>query len=132
MIKVELMRQEMRLPTPKHAKDTMDHIPHCFDYIRQGLMCNADTTLEKSIVVDGIIMRDVTGWDVQHECRDWDAIMKWSADRRTDNSKFIIPPYMGLYAGLQQWPDYPVEDPSAAKPLTGMSAAKEDEHEHHG
>lgn len=91
----------MRLPTPKYAHDNENHVPHCFEYIRQSIMCAADTTLEKSRIEDGKISRDVDGWGVEHECRDWDAVYQWSAKNRSDNTTLIVPPFLGLYAGLE-------------------------------
>ena len=44
------------------------HFPHCFDYLRQSLLCSGDLTLEYT----GI------GWDVEHLCKpskDIDAFM---------------------------------------------------------
>ena|ERR1700760_1216161 len=109
MIKVELTRQKMRLPTPKHAHEATDHIPHCFEYIRQGIMCAGDTTLEKSRIEDGEVTRDVDGWGVQHECRDWQAIYQWANENRSDNTTRIMPPWLGLYAGLQEEDQDPPE-----------------------
>lgn len=50
---------------------TDDHVSHCLDYVRQGLMCSADMTVEwprreqtgPSSVVDG--------WGVGHQCKSW-------------------------------------------------------------
>ena len=95
------MRQQMRLPAPKWAHRNANHIPHCFEYIRQGIMCSADTTLEKSRIEDGKITRDVDGWGAEHECRDLDAIYQWSTDNRSDNTTLIVPPFLRLYSGLE-------------------------------
>lgn len=48
-----------------------DHMAHCFDYLRQSLMCHGDMTLEwprtepdgRRVVVDG--------WGIEHQCKDW-------------------------------------------------------------
>jgi Mycotoxin biosynthesis protein UstYa len=69
-------------------------------------MCAADTTLEKSLVEDGEVRPDVDGWGVQHECRDWDAIHRWSVENRIDNATLIVPPFLGLYAGLHGDDEY--------------------------
>jgi hypothetical protein len=98
MIKVELKRQHMRLKNSENSKDVPDHIPHCFDYLRQSLMCKADTALEKSAIQEGKTVHDVTGWGVDHECRDWEAIMKWASEHRSDNSELIIPQDTGLHS----------------------------------
>lgn len=62
-----------------------EHIYHCFDYIRQAIMCNGDTTLERMRKVDGKLVRGVDGWGVEHECRDFDAIYAYAAAHRSRN-----------------------------------------------
>lgn len=47
------------------------HTAHCFDYIRQGLMCAADTSLEGTTDAG-------PGWGSTHECKDYDAVLKWA------------------------------------------------------
>ncbi len=64
---------------------TDEHIYHCFDYIRQKIMCNADTTVEKAKTVGGKIVRGVDGWGVAHECRSYDAIFEYAAAHRSQN-----------------------------------------------
>ncbi|KAI2614926.1 hypothetical protein GGR54DRAFT_324394 [Hypoxylon sp. NC1633] len=49
------------------------HVRHCIDYIRQALMCHADTNLEP-------IEEDVggaTGWASEHKCRDFARLRDW-------------------------------------------------------
>lgn len=64
---------------------TDEHIYHCFDYIRQAIMCNGDTTLERPRVVDGNVVRGVDGWGVTHECRDYGAIYSFAEEHRSSN-----------------------------------------------
>lgn len=52
-------------------KHQEDHVYHCFDYIRQALMCNADLTVEwPKTEADGRRIA-VDGWGVQHQCKNW-------------------------------------------------------------
>ena len=44
------------------------HAPHCIDWIRQELMCNADLTLNT-------MYQEMT---VPHRCRDFDGILDWT------------------------------------------------------
>ncbi|KAK5679722.1 hypothetical protein LTS10_007670 [Elasticomyces elasticus] len=54
-----------------------DHVYHCFDYIRQALMCAGDTTIEwPRTETDGSRFA-VDGWGITHECKDWSAIMEF-------------------------------------------------------
>lgn len=68
---------------------TEEHIYHCFDYIRQSIMCCGDTTLEKARTVGGELARGVDGWGVGHECRDYDAIYRYAAEHRSNNATGI-------------------------------------------
>ena len=52
--------------TPGVAK----HSAHCFDYIRQSIMCSADTSLEGNTEAG-------PGWGSKHECTDYDALLNW-------------------------------------------------------
>jgi len=52
--------------TPEVAK----HSAHCFDYIRQSIMCSADTSLEGNTEAG-------PGWGSKHECTDYDALLNW-------------------------------------------------------
>ena len=56
-----------------------DHLEHCIDYIRQGLMCNADTTIEPPLYVKDGFGSDgpITGEGIQHQCRDWEAVREF-------------------------------------------------------
>ncbi|KAI0448093.1 hypothetical protein F4803DRAFT_496473 [Xylaria telfairii] len=49
------------------------HVRHCIDYLRQSLMCHADTNLEP-------VRKDlggVTGFGSEHKCRDFDKLKDW-------------------------------------------------------
>ncbi|KXT02580.1 hypothetical protein AC578_10670 [Pseudocercospora eumusae] len=54
-----------------------DHVQHCFDYLRQGLMCAGDMTLEWPRTEDDGRRFAVDGWHVEHQCKSWDAIMRY-------------------------------------------------------
>ncbi|RAL11832.1 uncharacterized protein BO97DRAFT_453456 [Aspergillus homomorphus CBS 101889] len=67
-----------------HAKEKEQrHMRHCFDYLRQSLMCAADATLEP---VDAAL-GGVTGWGVQRVCRDYVALAGWAEERRVSDAK---------------------------------------------
>ena len=56
----------------------VSHIQHCFDYIRQALMCASDTNLE---VVDHE-NHTTNGWGQDKHCRDYGEVFafaeKWA------------------------------------------------------
>ncbi|KAJ8062727.1 hypothetical protein OCU04_007991 [Sclerotinia nivalis] len=61
-----------------------EHIGHCFDYIRQALMCSADMTIEWAMEMpDGKAPFTVDGWGITHTCRNWDDVLKWMAEHRS-------------------------------------------------
>lgn len=50
------------------------HIRHCFDYLRQALMCAADTNME---VLDPET-HTTSGWGQGKQCRDYDEVVMWA------------------------------------------------------
>ncbi|KAE8314739.1 hypothetical protein BDV41DRAFT_575395 [Aspergillus transmontanensis] len=50
------------------------HIRHCFDYLRQTLMCAADTNME---VLDPET-HTTSGWGQDKRCRDYDEVVMWA------------------------------------------------------
>jgi hypothetical protein len=56
------------------------HIAHCFDYLRQGILCSGDTTLEGNNTAN---YPDVEiPWGTAHRCVDWESLREW-ADEKT-------------------------------------------------
>lgn len=57
---------------PARAWGGPDHLEHCLDYLRQGLMCAADTTIEWPLFVNHGFKDDgpITGEGIAHQCRD--------------------------------------------------------------
>ncbi|KAK4206801.1 hypothetical protein QBC37DRAFT_300044, partial [Rhypophila decipiens] len=58
-----------------------NHVDHCFDYLRQAIMCSADMTLEKARVEPDGHRRKVDGWGTTHQCRNWGQVLKIVAER---------------------------------------------------
>ncbi|KAH7069800.1 hypothetical protein BKA63DRAFT_88941 [Paraphoma chrysanthemicola] len=55
------------------TEEVAHHSAHCFNYVRQGLMCNADVTLEGKTEAG-------PGEGSEHECVDYDVLLKWAND----------------------------------------------------
>jgi len=53
---------------------------HCFDYIRQSLMCAGDTTIAGEDFPGGSYQ-----FDVVHVCRNWDQIYNWLDENRASD-----------------------------------------------
>lgn len=60
-----------RLPPNK-----VQHTSHCVEYLRQAILCNADTSMEGETGVDGEV-----GWGQKHVCKDYDALMAFAEER---------------------------------------------------
>jgi len=58
-----------------------EHIQHCLRYLRQALLCQADTTLEVDIPqiseVDGKLYHTANGVGSVHKCRDWTVLRQY-------------------------------------------------------
>ena len=53
---------------PGEEKMNLEHVEHCLAYIKEGIMCAGDTTLEgPDIGGKGSLL----GWGIVHECRAW-------------------------------------------------------------
>lgn len=55
------------------ASEVAFHSVHCFDYIRQAILCNADTSLEGDT--------GHPGWGGVHQCKDIDKLREWANQR---------------------------------------------------
>lgn len=54
------------------ASSQGEHVSHCIDYIRQGIMCSGDMAMEwPRTEADGVTRVAVDGWGVPHECKSW-------------------------------------------------------------
>lgn len=51
-----------------------EHTAHCFNNVRQALMCHADSTVEGH--VDGNVQR-ITHEGVLHICNDFSSLLRW-------------------------------------------------------
>ena len=59
-----------------HERD--DHTGHCFEYLRQSLLCSADSSIEP---VDNAA-HDFLGWGFQRQCRNYDELKAWAEEAR--------------------------------------------------
>lgn len=58
------------------TEEVAHHSAHCFDYLRQSIMCAADTSLEGDTELG-------PGWGSKHECTDYDALLEWANEHAT-------------------------------------------------
>lgn len=69
---------------PNQVQDPIpDHVEHCFDYLRQSIMCAGDMTIEHALEPPLGEKRETTdGWGVKHQCKDWNEIMNWTLEHK--------------------------------------------------
>ncbi|KAF4627068.1 hypothetical protein G7Y89_g11085 [Cudoniella acicularis] len=97
-----------------------EHIEHCLDSIRQFLMCKADISIVTYDWLDNH-RRPFPNFNVQHECRSFEAIDAWAGERRLnifDNSSLVHPEF-GLSYPLDSKGEWMHGGPGAADPLDG-------------
>jgi hypothetical protein len=73
------------------AEHNLGHARHCFDYLRQSIMCAGDVSYESAIVLpDGKLIDGVDGWGDWHMCRNWDTIWEYAVQHRGQNFSGIV------------------------------------------
>lgn len=63
------------------------HVNHCFDYLRQAILCNMDSTLEGSVTKGN---HGTSGWEVLHTCRSYTAGKAWAESIRQSDQKMLL------------------------------------------
>ncbi|CAK7232131.1 hypothetical protein SEUCBS140593_008158 [Sporothrix eucalyptigena] len=69
---------------PEHETMGMEHMEHCYDALRQSLMCSADITPlpwawdEKDQKAKSVAR-------VVHTCRDFEAVQGWAREREVEH-----------------------------------------------
>jgi len=65
------------------------HLAHCFDYLRQSIMCCGDVALEGEQTTFPPGMRGSDGWDAKHVCKDYGQVLAHLEAKRADDEKWI-------------------------------------------
>ncbi|KAF3013785.1 hypothetical protein E8E14_010702 [Neopestalotiopsis sp. 37M] len=75
--------------TSKIPQESPWHLAHCFDYIRQAIMCAGDIALEgkETTFPKGFIGSD--GWDAKHVCKSYDEVLEYLNTNRVDDVEWI-------------------------------------------
>ena len=58
----------------KNHRTSHHHVRHCFEYLRQSLICLADSNLEMM----NYTARGISGWQTERTCRDYDGLVDWA------------------------------------------------------
>lgn len=69
-----------------NGDDGSDHTAHCFHYLRQAILCAADTTLEPGGTSMKLANGDkvATGGGIVHTCRDWRQVYDWMESKHRE------------------------------------------------
>jgi len=70
------------------------HINHCFEYIRQAIMCAGDVALEGAATTfppgdDGEDRGGSDGWDAKHVCKNYDQVYDYLEQKTMNHFKWI-------------------------------------------
>lgn len=70
------------------------HVNHCFEYIRQAIMCAGDVALEGAATtfplgLNGEDQGGSDGWDAKHVCKDYSQITKYLEKETINHVKWI-------------------------------------------
>jgi len=83
------------LSFPGNGTGVDHHMNHCLTYLREAVLCHADTTLEDTVVItDAFGEKDhgATGMGMVHKCKDWVQIRDY-LDEHYDEAAFnYFPP----------------------------------------
>lgn len=67
----------------------LHHVKHCFEYLRQAIMCAADTNLEPvSVDLDGNTVTEP--WMGERVCRDWEGVRMWAEKWHVGDGEGIV------------------------------------------
>ncbi|EOA80766.1 uncharacterized protein SETTUDRAFT_44662 [Exserohilum turcica Et28A] len=69
---------------PRNIFAPESHVDHCFDYLRQAIMCAGDLSLEHSVVPDEF---GFNGWGTAHACADWGAMWELAVEHRYEQQQ---------------------------------------------
>ena len=96
VIREQVYRQHY--PTKHSVRDQLMHTDHCIDTLRQTLMCHGDDALVS------FFWKPDHRWPwpnfaIDHECRNWDALLEWAETRRIPSVKgpIIKHPTLGRF-----------------------------------
>lgn len=65
------------------------HLGHCFEYLRQSIMCCGDVALEGQHTTFPPNFTGSDGWDAKHVCRDYGQVLEHLERNRVDDERWI-------------------------------------------
>ncbi|MCJ1251143.1 hypothetical protein MMC30_008374 [Trapelia coarctata] len=76
--------------TPETEQRRFEHMDHCIDTIRLGIMCHSDISLVTFDWVDDELLPNAN-FHVKHECRNFEAIRGWAKEHQANKAQIIDP-----------------------------------------
>jgi hypothetical protein len=73
----------------REGEDPAEHLAHCYDYLRQAIMCHGDLALEGLQTTFGPDVGGSDGWNAKHMCRPWKDVYGWLETHRIDDRTWI-------------------------------------------
>lgn len=80
----------MKNGTSKTHDHRREHLGHCFDYLRQAVLCAGDMALEPATEDKHTGIRGVSGWNVTHQCKDRQKIYDFALQHRYSDSGGVL------------------------------------------
>ncbi|PNH43307.1 hypothetical protein VD0004_g4149 [Verticillium dahliae] len=65
------------------------HLQHCFEYLRQSILCCGDVALEGTQTTFPPGFEGSDGWDAKHVCRDYEQVKTFLDAKRADDELWI-------------------------------------------
>ncbi|KAK3352258.1 hypothetical protein B0T25DRAFT_477578 [Lasiosphaeria hispida] len=65
------------------------HLSHCFEYLRQSIMCCGDVALEGQQTTFPEGWKGSDGWDAKHVCKDYSQVISYLEDNSADKDVWI-------------------------------------------
>ncbi|KAK3390161.1 hypothetical protein B0H63DRAFT_519395 [Podospora didyma] len=65
------------------------HLSHCFEYLRQSIMCSGDLALEGQQTTFPAGFKGSDGWDAKHVCKDYGQILGYLEANRANDEVWI-------------------------------------------
>ena len=66
----------------------INHASHCFNYLRQGILCAGDMALEGPDPIPVPGESPLRGWGTTHSCRSWDGLLDWRDEYAVPRNTF--------------------------------------------
>jgi hypothetical protein len=76
-------------PPMATPSETPWHTRHCFDYLRQAIMCTGDVALEGTQTTFPVGFEGSDGWDAKHVCKNYKQVHDYLEEKRADDKVWI-------------------------------------------